>query len=307
MIGGQTKTPTMSVLFERKADYRRRRRRSSPSICGAAGAEVVFSTVLGNDDLEDFVLEDLKGKPASTASAVDRPVARRPSTRTPSWSAAIGCSRSTRSTTARSPTRSCSEMTKAVATTPTDAVVYSDFRHGIFNRRTIPELIRALPPQGVQGRRQPGRQPLGQHHRFPGLRPDHAERARGALRARRPGFRHPAAGLRALRRGRLQAPDPEARRARRAGLPRRRSRIARQLLRHRQLRRAIWSIAVGAGDALLAYSTLRMLVNGNDAIATHPRHDGRGLRMRSRRQHCRSRRTTCIARSIRSRRQVNFE
>ena len=28
MIGGQTKTPTMSVLFERKVDYRRRRWRS---------------------------------------------------------------------------------------------------------------------------------------------------------------------------------------------------------------------------------------------------------------------------------------
>jgi bifunctional ADP-heptose synthase (sugar kinase/adenylyltransferase) len=28
---------------------------------------------------------------------------------------------------------------------PTDAVVFSDFRHGLFNRRTIPELVQALP------------------------------------------------------------------------------------------------------------------------------------------------------------------
>ena len=33
MIGGQTKTPTMSVLFEQQDRLHRRRRRSSPSIC----------------------------------------------------------------------------------------------------------------------------------------------------------------------------------------------------------------------------------------------------------------------------------
>ena len=58
MIGGQTKTPTISVLFEHKTDY----------IGGAgvvaehlraAGADVVFSTVLGEDALKDFVLEGL--------------------------------------------------------------------------------------------------------------------------------------------------------------------------------------------------------------------------------------------------------
>ncbi|MEK9569179.1 MAG: PfkB family carbohydrate kinase, partial [Paracoccaceae bacterium] len=37
------------------------------------------------------------------------------------------------------------EMTSAVSQIPTDAVVYSDFRHGIFNRRTIPTFIQALP------------------------------------------------------------------------------------------------------------------------------------------------------------------
>src|SRR6185369_10258284 len=32
-----------------------------------------------------------------------------------------------------------------IASTPTDAVVCSDFRHGIFNRHTIPELVAAIP------------------------------------------------------------------------------------------------------------------------------------------------------------------
>src|SRR5215467_11610943 len=59
MIGGQTKTPTMSVLYERKVDYV-----GGAAIVAkhlrAAGAEVVFSTVLGDDPLKDFVLKDLR-------------------------------------------------------------------------------------------------------------------------------------------------------------------------------------------------------------------------------------------------------
>ncbi len=91
----------------------------------------------------------------------------------------------------------------------------------------------------LQRRRQPGRQPLGQHPRVPGLRPDHAERARGALRARRPGFGRAAAGLAALRRGAVQVADPQARRARHDDLPRRADHeIARRFFVHRQLRRS---------------------------------------------------------------------
>ena len=59
LIGGNTKTPTPSVLFQEKNDY----------IGGAgivakhlksAGANVTFTTILGNDDLKDFVIDDLK-------------------------------------------------------------------------------------------------------------------------------------------------------------------------------------------------------------------------------------------------------
>jgi bifunctional ADP-heptose synthase (sugar kinase/adenylyltransferase) len=37
------------------------------------------------------------------------------------------------------------DITQAVQQVPTDAVVFSDFRHGMFNRRTIPELVQAVP------------------------------------------------------------------------------------------------------------------------------------------------------------------
>src|SRR5262249_17786691 len=49
MLGGQTKTPTISVVFERKADFI-----GGAAIvakhCRAAGAEVTFTTVLGEDE-----------------------------------------------------------------------------------------------------------------------------------------------------------------------------------------------------------------------------------------------------------------
>ena len=59
MIGGMTKTPTMSVRFEEQLDFV-----GGAGIVAkhlkAAGAEVVFSTVLGDDKFKDFVLKDLE-------------------------------------------------------------------------------------------------------------------------------------------------------------------------------------------------------------------------------------------------------
>ena len=49
-------------------------------------------------------------------------------------------------------------------------------------------LIEAIPARKLPRCRQPGGQPVGQYPRIQRLRPDHAERARGALRAGRPGF-----------------------------------------------------------------------------------------------------------------------
>src|SRR5205814_3337361 len=59
LIGGTAKTPTFSVKFERQVDYP-----GGAAVVAKhlrkAGAEVVFSTVMGNDTLKDFVLADLK-------------------------------------------------------------------------------------------------------------------------------------------------------------------------------------------------------------------------------------------------------
>lgn len=142
MIGGQTKTPTISVLFDRKVDYV-----GGAGIVAehlrAAGADVTFTTVLGDDPLKTFVLEELGRCGVDCNAIVDR---TRPTTNKNAIVA--GGYRLLKVDTLDN--RSISDdivrsMTKAITERPSDAVVFSDFRHGIFNRRTIPTLVGAIP------------------------------------------------------------------------------------------------------------------------------------------------------------------
>jgi rfaE bifunctional protein kinase chain/domain len=142
MIGGQTKTPTMSVLFERKTDFV-----GGAGIVAehmkAAGAEVVLSTVLGDDQYKDFVLDNL-GKAGVHCRAVIDPT--RPTVNKNAIVA--GGYRLLKVDTLDNSSISdhtMQQLTQAISETPVDAVVLSDFRHGIFNRRTIPKFIEAIP------------------------------------------------------------------------------------------------------------------------------------------------------------------
>jgi cytidyltransferase-related domain len=145
MIGGQTKTPTMSVLFQEKKDFI-----GGAAVVAehlrAAGAEVEFSTVLGDDPLKDFILEGLAKSGVTCNAIID---STRPTTNKNAIVA--GGYRLLKVDTLDN--RSISDdiqkkLVKHIQDVPADAVVFSDFRHGIFNRRTIPGLVAAI-PQGV--------------------------------------------------------------------------------------------------------------------------------------------------------------
>src|SRR5262249_15781362 len=71
MIGGQTKTPTMSVLFERKVDYVGGAAIVAKHLA-AAGGKVTFSTVLGDDGMREFVVDDLETAKIDVRAVVDR-------------------------------------------------------------------------------------------------------------------------------------------------------------------------------------------------------------------------------------------
>lgn len=143
MIGGQTKTPTMSVLFEGRTDYV-----GGAAIvakhCRAAGAQVTFSTVLGDDAHKDFVIDDLTSAGIDVRASIDR---ARPTVN--KNAIVVGGYRLLKIDTLDNTSISDAlqdDIANNVRTVPTDAVIYADFRHGIFNRRTIPGFIDAIPP-----------------------------------------------------------------------------------------------------------------------------------------------------------------
>lgn len=142
LIGGQTKTPTFSVLYQGQDDYI-----GGAGIVAqhlrAAGADVTFSTVLGKDDRAEFVIDGLKKAGIETKAVVDE---TRPTTNKNAIIA--GGYRLLKVDTLDNRPISDSvleQLADAVRETPADAVVFSDFRHGIFNHRSIPALSAAIP------------------------------------------------------------------------------------------------------------------------------------------------------------------
>ena len=141
MIGGQTKTPTMSVLFERRTDFV-----GGAAIvakhCRAAGADVTFSTVLGEDEHRTLVLNDLE----QAGIKVNSFFANRPTVN--KNAVVVGGYRLLKIDTLDNTTISdeiLGQLTDGIQQTPSEAVILSDFRHGIFNRRTIPAFIKSIP------------------------------------------------------------------------------------------------------------------------------------------------------------------
>ncbi|HUL90792.1 MAG TPA: PfkB family carbohydrate kinase [Burkholderiales bacterium] len=264
MIGGQTKTPTMSVLYERRDDYI-----GGAAIVAehlrAAGAQVVFSTVLGNDALKDFVLEGLRARGVVCREIVDQ---TRPTTNKNAIVA--GGYRLLKVDTLDN--RSISDeilerLAAAIRTEKSDALVFSDFRHGIFNRRTIPRLIAAIPP-GVfrvadsQVASRWGN--ITEFKDFDLITPNERE-ARFALGDQDSGVRPLASALYDTARCKtliLKLGERGVLTCRSGEHESLDSYIVVDSFAERVID------AVGAGDALLAYATLGKLATGSDAVAT---------------------------------------
>jgi rfaE bifunctional protein kinase chain/domain len=264
MIGGQTKTPTLSVAFERRVDYVGGAGIVAKHLL-AAGADVTFSTVLGDDALKDFVVDDLQKSGIRLRAIVDK---TRPTVNKNAM--IVGGYRLLKVDTLDNRSISdeiLSKLQASVSEQKVDAVVFSDFRHGVFNRRTIPTLLKSI-PSGVyrvadsQVASRWGN--ITDFKDFDLITPNERE-ARFALGDQDSGVRplaslvYDAARCKLLilklgERGLLACRDAD----------------------HNSLDSyfVIDSFAdhvvdaVGAGDALLAYATLAMLASGEDAAAT---------------------------------------
>jgi rfaE bifunctional protein kinase chain/domain len=142
MIGGQTKTPTISVRYEKKVEYVGGAGVVAKHLC-AAGAEVTFSTVLGNDAYRSFVLDDLDAFGVHCLPIIDetRPTTNKNVIVAEAYRLLKVDTLDNRSISAKI----VEQLERQLVETNTQAVVFSDFRHGMFNRGTILPLTSAIP------------------------------------------------------------------------------------------------------------------------------------------------------------------
>ena len=113
-----------------------------------AGADVLFSTVLGDDPLKDFVLNELEAAGVECQPFIDP---SRPTTQKNAFITNGYRMLKVDKLDNRPISEAAIELLKRqLSTWPADAVVFSDFRHGIFNKLTIPTLSSAIPANAMR-------------------------------------------------------------------------------------------------------------------------------------------------------------
>lgn len=142
LLGPVPKSPTFSVRLERSERF----------VGGAGivarhlrslGAHVTFTTLLGDDPLKDFVLEDLARADITVEPIVER---ARPTTQKERFWAANHMMVQV-DTVDNHPIQGAPLVSfqDALSATKADVIIFSDFRHGIFHSQSIPSLIQAMP------------------------------------------------------------------------------------------------------------------------------------------------------------------
>ena len=141
LIGGNTKTPTFSVLYGGHEDYV-----GGAGIVAkhlkAAGAKVTFTTVIGNDRLGKFVKKEMNKHKITLNFVVDE---NRPTTNKNAF-IADGYRLLKVDTIDNTPVNNkiVDKMSDYIQNTDCDAVIFSDFRHGIFTKNSIQNLSKKI-------------------------------------------------------------------------------------------------------------------------------------------------------------------
>jgi len=134
LIGGQVKTPTFSVLYHNDKKYLGGAGIVSKHL-KSAGADVTFTTILGKDELNKFVVEDCKKNKIKINFISEK---NRPTTNKNVFIAG-GYRLLKVDTLDNKPIEdlTINKISKLIAKIKCDAIIFSDFRHGIFNEKTI--------------------------------------------------------------------------------------------------------------------------------------------------------------------------
>lgn len=147
IIGGMTKTPTMSMRFESQEKYTGGAGIVAKHLA-AAGADVTFTTVLGKDALKDMVVKDLEEAGVTINATVDK---TRPTTEKNAFIA--GDYRLLKVDTLDNSVISgkiLKKIIKQIKDVDCDVLIFSDFRHGIFTKETITEFCKVMPERAYK-------------------------------------------------------------------------------------------------------------------------------------------------------------
>lgn len=140
--GGGTKTPTLSVRFEKQQDFVGGAAIVSKHL-KSAGAEVTFTTLVGDDEIGRNSAEELRnlGIVVNVLSEANRPTTIKDAVIVQGYR--LLKIDTVENAPILEPT--LNQLSDIISSLKTDLVVFSDFRHGIFNKNTIETLKYSIP------------------------------------------------------------------------------------------------------------------------------------------------------------------
>lgn len=147
VLGPTTKTPTFSIKLE-----------SSKLFVGGAGivakhvrslgADVTFTTILGDDQLKDFVINDLKQWKIKTKAVIDP---TRPTTlKERFWADGYKMLQVDTVDNSIISQKILEEICSYLKQEKPEILIFSDFRHGIFNKDTIKYIKNAIGSKSIK-------------------------------------------------------------------------------------------------------------------------------------------------------------
>lgn len=141
LIGGQIKTPTLSLLEGELNKYVGGAAIVASHIA-ASGAKVIFTSILGNDDNKKFIIDSLKkyNVKLNFFSEINRPTTSKKVILNENHRL-IKLDRLDNTPINESTVKKIIQKIKGVKS---DAVIFSDFRHGIFNKESILPFTEAI-------------------------------------------------------------------------------------------------------------------------------------------------------------------
>ena len=144
---GMSKNPNISVAHEHEENFI-----GGAAIVAkhlkAAGADVKFSTVTGDDDLGSWVTGEICGNGIGFQCSIDRDrVTTQKQVYITNGYRLLKVDKVDNRPISQ---RIIDRFSESLSWTKPDAYIFSDFRHGIFNRDTIPKLIDCLPEHGLR-------------------------------------------------------------------------------------------------------------------------------------------------------------